>query len=196
MSVPRLILASTSPYRRELLARLGLPFEAISPEVDERKASAGLGPEETVLTLARAKADAVAANHPEALVIGSDQMAEIDGEALGKPGDPETAVARLMRLSGRTHRLLTAVCLCHGDTGRAETVLDVHRIVFRKLTEAAARQYVAREGALDCAGGYKVEGLGIALMRSIEGDDHTGIIGLPLTKVVELLDRFGVPVLG
>lgn len=197
MTRPRILLASTSRYRRDLFARLGLPFEAVAPDFDEDAAKqelAGKGSEAIVRALALGKARAVAASAPDALVIGSDQAAAIDGELLGKPGTEEGARAQLRLLAGRTHRLLTAVALVHG--GAAEEALDVHRLTMRALDDAAIADYVRRDAPLDCAGAYRVESLGIALFERIEGHDFTAIVGLPLTLVVAMLERVGVRVLG
>ncbi|MDY0005122.1 MAG: nucleoside triphosphate pyrophosphatase [Polyangia bacterium] len=191
-----LVLASTSPYRRALLARLGVPFEAVAPGVDERALSQeGLSAELLVGRLARAKAQAVAtrlaASRPGALVIGSDQVAELEGEILGKPGTPEGARAQLSRLAGREHRLLTALSVVRaGDGARAEA-LDIHRLRLRALSEEQISRYVEAESPLDCAGSYKIEGLGIALFEWIRGDDFTGVVGLPLTRLVALLGELG-----
>ena len=193
----QIVLASTSKYRRELLARLGLPFETCSPGVDEDPwKSRGLPPEELVRTLSREKARALASRFPDALILGSDQAAEVDGEILGKPGTEAAAVAQILRLSGREHRLLTAVALLDARDGSMEDALDVHRIRLRSLSEADAQAYVRRDQPLDCAGSYKVESLGIALMERVSGDDFTAVIGLPLTSVVRLLERRGVRLFG
>ena len=215
----KLVLASTSSYRAALLARLGLPFEAVAPDCDEDAVKAqGLSAEELVRELARRKAQSVAERFPGALVIGSDQVAELDGEILGKPGTAERARAQLARLSGREHRLVTGVCLIGGGAaepgggadplgGRAAEpadeiaggrrgleTLDIHRLRVRRLSPEQIRRYVARDAPLDCAGSYKIEGQGIALFESIAGGDYTAIIGLPLTRVVALLARCGVEV--
>ncbi len=195
-----IVLASTSRYRRELLARLGIPFETAAPAIDEeeekRRGGAGLPPEELVRWLARRKAESLAERFPDALVIGSDQAVEASGTVLGKPGSEEAAVRQLLFLAGaRTHRLLTAVAVHGAREGRTEQALDVHEVEMRPLSEDEARAYVARERPIDCAGAYKVEGAGIALFERLTGDDFTAIVGLPLTRVVALLKRFGVNVL-
>lgn len=192
----RIVLASTSPYRRALLERLGIPFEAIAPEVDERAFDDGLPPHELAMHLSVMKAEAVAAVAPDAVIIGSDQVACIDGEALHKPGTPERAVAQLRRLAGRTHELITGVCVLDAATGADREHLDTHRITLRALTDGELEDYVARDQPLDCGGSYKVEGLGIALMQQIEGEDFTAITGLPLMAVVRMLAELKVAVLG
>ncbi len=192
-----IVLASTSRYRRELLERLGIPFEAKAPALDEAREKEELGrvsPEALVRHLARRKAESLAAACPRALIIGSDQAVDFEGEALGKPGTEEAAIRELLRLSGRTHRLLTAVAIHDAAARRTEEALDVHEVELRPIAEAEARAYVARERPLDCAGGLKVEGLGIALLSRLRGDDFTAVIGLPLIAVVTLLERFGVSV--
>lgn len=190
-----LVLASTSAYRRQLLERLGVRFRAASPDVDERALEPrGASAEVVALTLARAKADAVARHFPGALVLGSDQLVDLDGERLGKPGTPERAVEQLARLAGRTHRIVTAVVLRRPD-GRVDEHVDVHLMRMRALERAALERYVALESPVDCAGAYKIEGRGLALFESIAGDDHTGIIGLPLLAVVRMLEAAGFRVL-
>lgn len=190
----RIILASTSRYRRELVQRLRVPIESLAPPYDEdadKEAHAHLPIESLVMHLARGKAAALAALHPDALVIGSDQMGELDGARLGKPHTFEAACAQLGRMAGRTHRLHTAVAVHHGATGRVETALDTHTMVMRALTPDEIARYVKADDPIDCAGSYRVESLGIALFERVTGDDFTAVIGLPLTKTVSLLARFG-----
>jgi septum formation protein len=198
MAPPRIVLASTSRYRRELVRRLGLEVEAMAPAFDERAAEAALGAastEEVARALALGKAQSLAAQLGDALVLGGDQIAEIDGERLHKPGTAENARAQLRRLAGRTHRLVTAVALVRASDRRAEVLVDVHRLTMRPLSDEAIARYVERDQPLDCAGSYRVEELGIALFERIEGADFTAIVGLPLTLVVTLLGRLGVDVL-
>jgi septum formation protein len=193
-----IILASTSRYRRELLARLAIPFEAKAPLIDEEEEKKRLGPvtpEGLARALGRLKAESLGSAFPDALIIGSDQLVELEGEVLGKPHTEENAVRQLLRMSGRTHRLITSIAIHEGRTGRTEEALDIHEVEVRHLSESEARAYVAKDRPLDCAGSYKAEGLGIALFRRLRGDDFTAIVGLPLTKVVELLERFQVKVL-
>ncbi len=198
MSAPRLILASTSPYRRELVQRLGSAVEPLSPDFDEREAERRLAAgttEELASALALGKAESLAATCPDALILGADQIAEVDGERLHKPGTEENARAQLRRLAGRTHRLVTAVTVLRAADRRAETLVDVHHLTMRPLSDAAIARYVERDRPLDCAGSYRIEALGIALFERIEGADFTAIIGLPLTAVVTLLARQGLDVL-
>jgi septum formation protein len=191
---PELIVATTSAYRLALLDRLGLRYRAVAHRVDERAAEPSGTPEHVALTLAQAKADSLAAEFPDALILGSDQVVALDDELLHKPGDAESAVAQLQRLAGRTHRIVTAVALRAPD-GTSATHVDVHTMRMRRLSEAALRAYVTADQPFDCAGSYKIEGLGIALFESAAGADYTAIIGLPLTAVVTLLERAGVHVL-
>lgn len=187
----RLILASTSPYRRALLDRLGVPYEAVAPRCDEERVKArGGAPAAIAAELARAKAESVARRCPDAHVLGGDQLVDLDGEILGKPGTAAAAEAQLRRLAGRTHRLLTAVTLRSPD-GEHRELLDEHRMTLRPLTDAEIRRYVARAAPLDCCGSYKIEGLGIALFEAIEGRDFTAIMGLPLVGVAALLRHEG-----
>lgn len=185
-----LVLASTSRYRRELMDRLGVPYEARAPLYDEEH-DLGLVPDDLVQELARRKAESLAAACPDALVIGADQVAELDGAVLLKPGSVDAAVAQLRSLAGRTHRLLTGVAVHDPRSGRTEVALDVHRMTMRPLGEPALRAYVERDRPVDCAGAYKVECAGVALFEAMEGRDFTAIVGLPLTVVVTLLGRFG-----
>ena len=191
---PKLVLASTSPYRREVLARLGLPFEVANPRTDESSLP-GESPSETALRLSEAKARAVAADYPDALIIGSDQVAEMDGRVFGKPGSHERAVAQLKELSGRTVNFFTGLCLLDSRTGQAD-VRGVPTLVgFRELADHEIENYLYREPAYNCAGSAKSEGLGIALLERIEGTDPNALVGLPLIALCELLRRRGVEIL-
>jgi MAF protein len=186
-----LILASTSPYRRELLGRLGLPFASARPATDETPL-AGEAPEALVHRLAEAKARSVAADHPAALVIGSDQVAVLDGQVLGKPGTPAVAQQQLQRASGRSVRFLTGLCLLDAGRDRAWVVVEPFTVHFRALTDAQIARYLAAEQPYDCAGSFKSEGLGIALFERLEGNDPNSLIGLPLIRLVALLGEAGV----
>lgn len=186
-----LILASTSPYRRELLARLGLRFSQASPAVDETRGEGESG-EEMVVRLAAAKAGAVAAGHQDGIVIGSDQCALRDGEVLGKPGDSATAIAQLQAASGREVSFLTAVCVIDAASGEQLEHLDTTVVQFRQLDEETIRRYVDAEQPLDCAGSFKAEALGIALFERIENVDPTALTGLPLIATCRMLRQFGL----
>jgi septum formation protein len=190
----RLVLASTSPYRRQLLERLHVPFEVANPRVDE-SARPGESPEALCLRLAIAKARAVAADFPDALIVGSDQVAELDGRALSKPGDHANAVAQLRAMRGRSIRFLTAVAVHDAATGRTLSRAVPTEVAFRDYTDAAIERYLAIDRPYDCAGSAKSESLGIALIRSLHGDDPNALIGLPLIALVDLLDAHGAPVL-
>jgi septum formation protein len=186
-----LILASTSRYRRELLARLGVPFECVAPDIAETP-HAGEPVADLVIRLAREKALAVLARHPGALVIGSDQLAQApDGAVLGKPGSVDGAIAQLRRCSAGTVRFFTAVALADGRDGRVRDALVTTDVVFRALDDATIARYVALEQPLDCAGSFKCEGLGIALFERLASDDPTALIGLPLIATARLLRETG-----
>ena len=185
---PLLILASTSVYRRELLERLRIPFEVISPEVDETPLT-GESTVELALRLAHAKAAAVAKEHPNAWVIGSDQVADLCGAAIGKPGNFERALAQLQLMRGQTVTFHTALCLMKGDT---QTTLNVPtEVTFHKLSDDILESYLLAEEPYDCAGSAKSEGLGISLLESIKSDDPTALIGLPLIALSTLLRNAG-----
>ena len=188
---PPLVLASTSPFRRALLERLGLPFRVDSPEVDEARRP-DEPPHALVLRLAEAKARAVAPRHPGALVIGSDQVACIDDRVLGKPGGRPEAIAQLERASGRTVEFLTGLCLFNTASGRSQTLVEPFRVHFRALSRERIEGYLDRERPFDCAGSFKSEGLGIALFERLDGDDPNALIGLPLIRLVALLAAEGV----
>lgn len=190
----RLILASTSPFRRELLGRLGLAFETRPPDIDE----APLPDEDAatlVMRLARLKAGSIADNEPGSLVIGSDQVAALDGEILTKPGSHDKAVAQLNRASGEIVTFFTGLCLIDSDSGRTQTDVVSFQVVFRPLKPSQIESYLRREEPYRCAGSFKAEGLGIALFERLEGDDPTSLIGLPLIRLTRMLESEGVAVL-
>lgn len=187
---PALILASTSPHRRLLLERLGLPFTCVAPGVDETR-SFREPVMELVRRLSRAKAEAVAAKHPGALVIGSDQAAERDGEVLGKPGGHTEAVAQLMASSGKYVKFHTGLCLVHTREGKFFEHQDVTRVMFRRLSLDEVERYLQVEKPYDCAGSFKSEGLGIGLFEAIESNDPTALVGLPLIALCRLLRETG-----
>ncbi|MFZ5521436.1 MAG: Maf family nucleotide pyrophosphatase [Pseudomonadota bacterium] len=187
---PAVILASTSRYRRELLQRLRLPFSVVSPEVDETP-QPGETPLQLALRLARAKAQAVARSHPGAIVIGSDQVADLDGQAIGKPHTHERAVAQLQAMSGRTLVFQTAVAVVRGATGFEQVECVPSRVRVRPLQLMEIEAYLRAEQPYDCAGSAKSEGLGIALLDAIESDDPTALVGLPLIRTTALLRAAG-----
>ncbi len=188
---PALVLGSTSRYRRELLERLRLPFTTASPEVDETPAP-GEAPAALALRLARAKAEAVAAAHPGAVVIGADQVADLDGEPIGKPGSHENAVAQLRRMRGRQVVFQTAVAVVRADAGVRLAELAPVVVRFRALDDAEIERYLRLEQPYDCAGSAKSELLGIALLDAIESDDPTALVGLPLIRVARMLRAAGL----
>ena len=191
---PPLILASTSRYRRELLERLHLPFEVMAPQVDETP-QPGETPPELALRLALAKARAVAHSRPGAVVIGSDQVADLDGLPIGKPGNHEKATAQLRQLSGRRVVFQTAVAVVRADSGFEQALLAPVTVHFRSLSDAEIERYLRLEEPYDCAGSAKCETLGIALLDRIESDDPTALIGLPLIRTCALLRAAGLDAL-
>jgi septum formation protein len=187
----QLVLASSSKFRRSLLQRLELPFEVAVPDIDEAVIP-GESPGETALRLARAKAEIVAAGYPDALVIGSDQVAVCDGMQVGKPGTYENAFRQLGMMRGKTIEFLTAVCLLNTRTGAAQAALASNTVTFRDLGDDEIVRYLQREQPYECAGSAKSEGLGIALISRLQGDDPNALIGLPLIELVRMLRHEGV----
>ena len=190
----KLILASSSPFRRELLARLMVPFDVVAPEVDET-ARPGELPQALVERLAIAKAQAVAAKHPQALIIGSDQVAVHAGEIVGKPLTHERAVAQLKIASGKTVTLYTGLALINSATGRVQSEVVPYRVLFRSLSDAQIENYLRKEQPYHCAGSVKSEGLGVALLERFEGEDPATLIGLPLIRLIRMLEHEGLTVL-
>ncbi|MBT2323210.1 septum formation inhibitor Maf [Variovorax paradoxus] len=188
------ILASTSRYRRELLARLHLPFDVQAPDVDETPL-AGEAPRALAERLALEKAMSVARRFPEAVVIGSDQVADLAGEPLGKPGDHARATTQLQRMRGQTLIFQTAVAVVCQATNFMQRDLAPVRVVFRKLSDAAIENYLRAEQPYDCAGSAKSEGLGIALLDAIDSDDPTALVGLPLIRTASMLRAAGIDLL-
>lgn len=193
MPAPTLILASTSAYRRQLLDRLLIPFDAQAPDVDESGRD-GETPGELCVRLADDKAQAVAAQHRQAWVIGADQVAERDGLAIGKPGNHERAFAQLRAASAQEVRFHTAVCVRHEASGTAMTHCDLTIVRFRDLDDACIARYLCAERPYDCAGSFKSEGLGIGLFDAIHSQDPTALIGLPLIALARMLRQAGFAV--
>ena len=192
MQAQRLVLASTSRYRRELLQRLRLPFDVARPQVDET-ALPGEAPQALAIRLAAAKARAVAATlEDDCWALGSDQVADLAGRALGKPGQRAAAIAQLQAMAGATVQFHTALCLAHRD-GRTLAAIDLTCVQFRRLGDAEIERYVDAEQPFDCAGSFKSEGLGIALFEAIDNRDPTALIGLPLIATCGLLRQAGFP---
>jgi MAF protein len=191
----KLILASTSPYRKALLQRLQVHFSSDSADIDESPL-AGESVQDMVVRLAESKAEAVAVKHPEALIIGSDQSAVLDGEILTKSGNFENAVEQLQKASGKRIVFQTGLCLLNTTTGNSQTACVPYTVVFKSLTLDTIRRYLKKEQPYDCAGSFKSEGLGIALFKKFEGEDPNALIGLPLIRLIEMLENEGFSVLG
>jgi septum formation protein len=189
-----LVLASTSIYRRELLQRLQIPFQIAAPNVDETPL-AGESARQTALRLSRAKAVAVAAHHPDALIIGSDQVALLHEQQLGKPLTHDNAVRQLRAMRGESVTFYTALTLLNARTGEALTDVAENRVVFRDLSDHEIESYLHKEQPYHCTGSAKAEGLGIALIRRLEGDDPNALVGLPLVLLIDMLKKQGVAVL-
>jgi len=191
MPASTLILASTSRHRRTLMERLGLPFSAVAPGVDESR-SFREPVEQLVKRLSRAKAEAVAAGNPGSIIIGSDQAAEREGEILGKPGDHATAAAQLKAASGKYMKFHTGLCVIDTRDGRVQEYTDVTRVAFRRLTDTEIERYLQAEKSYDSAGSFKSEGLGISLFEGIESNDPSALIGLPLITLCRFLRTSGL----
>jgi septum formation protein len=189
----KLILASSSPYRRALLDRLQIPFETVTPDIDESSLP-DEAPEQLVRRLALEKARKVALDKPNALIIGSDQVAVYNGAVVGKPGNHDRAVAQLREASGRWVTLYTGLVLLNAATGHTQAEVIPYRIQFRQLSEAQIENYLRKEQPYACAGSVKSEGLGIALLERFEGDDPNTLIGLPLIRLVSMLQNEGIHV--
>ena len=187
---PKLVLASTSPYRRQLLERFGLRFSVAAPDVDETPLP-GETPIDLANRLARAKAEVIAHRHTNSVVIGSDQVAIFGREVIGKPGTPERCIEQLKMLSGQRLAFHTAVNVIQSDTGSNQSHLDITTVHFRKLTTEEIERYVARERPVNCAGAFKAEALGITLFERIESNDPTALIGLPLIWLASALRGSG-----
>jgi len=192
-SEPRIVLGSTSPYRKQLLERLGLDFVTASPDVDESP-RLDESPETLVVRLAESKARAVAEDFPESLVIGSDQVACIEGKILGKPGSKSAAIAQLTKASGKKVTFLTGLCLLNTATGRTQALCEPFHVHFRSLDSGQIERYLEKEKPHDCAGSFKSEGLGIALFDRLEGDDPNALVGLPLIRLIGLLAKEGIEI--
>lgn len=190
-----LVLGSTSPYRRELLARLRIPFTVAAPDVDETP-HPGETPRQLACRLAMAKARAVAVQFPASVVIGSDQVADLDGQPLGKPGNHGRAVEQLRQMRGKTVIFQTAVAVVCQDSHFAQMDLAQVKVKFRDVSDAEIEAYLLAETPYDCAGSAKSEGLGIALLEAIENDDPTALVGLPLIRTCQMLSAAGIALLG
>lgn len=192
IAMPLLILASTSPYRRELLARLQIPFETCAPETDETP-HAGELPAATAERLSAAKASAVASRYPDALIIGSDQVAYCGTQRFGKPGSRENARSQLRELAGKIVVFHTGLCLLNSRTGRSHVRGIATEVRFRELSDGEIERYLDKEDALNCAGSARSEALGISLLEWMKSDDPTALVGLPLIALAEMLRAEGIP---
>jgi MAF protein len=190
---PTVVLGSTSPFRKELLSRLGIPFSTASPNVDET-ALEGETPQDLVTRLSLAKAQAVAGDHPESLIIGSDQVACNDGKILGKPGNRENALQQLSEASGKRISFYTGLCLLNAESGRSHVICEPFHVHFRTLEPSQIERYLDAEQPYNCAGSFKSEGLGIALFEKMEGDDPNSLIGLPLIRLISMLKEEGIEI--
>ncbi len=189
-----LVLSSTSPFRREILQKLDIPFSTAAPEIDEN-ANAQETPQALVKRLAELKAQAVARDYPQHLIIGSDQVAVIDGNIIGKPGTHAKAVAQLQQASGKTVHFFTGLCLFNSASGAIQCDVVPFDVVFRDLTRDEIEHYLNKEKPYNCAGSFKSEGLGIALFERLHGDDPNTLIGLPLIRLVQMLKNEGIEII-
>ena len=187
----RLILASSSPYRRSILEKLQLPFESASPHINEG-ALPGEPAAAVATRLATEKARALCGQFPDAVIIGSDQVAECQGRQLGKPGTPERAIEQLLFCAGHNVTFHTGLCVMDSNTEKHTSICEPFQVHFRKLTRAEAERYIELEKPLDCAGSFKAEGLGVALFEKMEGNDPNSLVGLPIIRLVELLKPYGI----
>lgn len=187
----KLLLASGSPYRRELLTRLRIPFDCASPDIDETP-STNESPQDYVARLAYEKARALAAQYPQHWIIGSDQTCVLNNQICGKPGNHDNAIAQLQRANGQRVSFYTGLCLLNSDSGEYYSLTEPFHVYFRNLSEAEIERYVALEQPYDCAGSFKVEGLGINLFEKLEGRDGTSLIGLPLIGLIDLMRKAGI----
>ena len=190
----QIILGSTSPYRKELLGRLGLAFESAAPDIDETRLTDEM-PQALVARLAEEKAKAVAENYADSLIIGSDQVAVLNNEVLGKPGNHEKAVSQLEKASGETVTFYTGLCLYNTATKNLQLDVVPFNVVFRKLTRDQIEQYLKAEQPYNCAGSFKSEGLGVVLFERLEGEDPSALIGLPLIRLCRMLEQEGVKII-
>ncbi len=187
----KLILASTSPFRKSILEKLGLNFATEAPDVDEQHLE-NESATELVMRLSAAKANVVAKNHPNALIIGSDQVALLEGNILGKPGNHENAMKQLENASGKAVTFYTGLCLNNSTTNNVQTICETFKVYFRQLNNQQIENYLQKEQPYNCAGSFKSEAYGIALFDKLEGDDPNTLIGLPLIRLIQLLGNEGI----
>lgn len=187
----RIVLGSSSPFRKSLLEKLDLSFDCDSPDIDETPLK-GEKPKDMVARLAKAKAQAVAAKHPQSIIIASDQCATLDGNIIGKPGDHETAIEQLKAASGRAVTFYTSLCVMNATTEQYEECVEPFYVYFRELTDDQIENYLKKEEPYNCAGSFKSEGLGITLFDRLEGEDPNTLIGLPLIRLTRFLEKFHI----
>lgn len=190
----KIILGSTSPYRKQLLQRLRIEFNTAAPDIDETRL-AGESPQELVARLSEIKAKAVAENFTDSLIIASDQIAVFNGEILGKPGNHEKATQQLLKLSGNTVIFYTGLCLFNTDTTVMQIDVIPFKVIFRKLTVEQIENYLNKEQPYDCAGSFKSEGLGVALFERLEGDDPSALVGLPLIRLCKMFEQESINII-
>lgn len=190
----RIVLGSSSPFRKALLEKLDLSFDTDSPDIDETPLK-NEHPKDMVARLAKEKAQAIAERHPQSIIIASDQCATLDGEIIGKPGDHDNAVQQLQKASGRTVTFYTSLCVMNAATNQYEETVEPFYVYFRELTDSQIENYLKKEEPYNCAGSFKSEGLGIALFDRLEGNDPNTLIGLPLIKLIQMLNKFQVEVI-
>ncbi len=190
----RIVLGSSSPFRKALLEKLDLSFDCDSPDIDETPLK-DERPKDMVARLAKEKADAIAQRHPQSVIIASDQCATLDGKIIGKPGNHEAAVAQLLAASGRTVTFYTSLCVLNAGTNNYQEVVEPYYVYFRDLTETQIENYLKKEEPYNCAGSFKSEGLGISLFDRLEGNDPNTLIGLPLIQLIKMLEKVNIPVI-
>ena len=190
----RLVLGSSSPFRKALLEKLDLSFDCDSPDIDETPLE-GESPKDMVARLAKLKAQAIAVRHPQSIIIASDQCATLDGKIIGKPGDHKNAVKQLQEARGRTVTFYTSLCVFNAATNQFEECVEPFYVYFRALTDSEIENYLQKEQPYNCAGSFKSEGLGISLFERLEGNDPNTLIGLPLIQLIKMLERFHISVL-
>lgn len=190
----RIVLGSSSPFRKALLEKLDLSFDCDSPDIDETPLK-NEHPKDMVARLAKQKADAIATRHPQSIIVASDQCATLDGKIIGKPGDHQTAVEQLTAASGRTVTFYTSLCVYNAGTNQYQEAVEPFYVYFRELSESQIDNYLKKEEPYNCAGSFKSEGLGISLFDRLEGDDPNTLIGLPLIQLIRMLETFHVKVI-
>jgi len=190
----RLVLGSSSPFRKALLEKLDLSFDCDSPDIDETPLE-GESPKDMVARLAKLKAQTIAVRHPQSIIIASDQCATLDGKIIGKPGDHKNAVKQLQEARGRTVTFYTSLCVFNAATNQFEECIEPFYVYFRALTDSQIENYLQKEQPYNCAGSFKSEGLGISLFERLEGNDPNTLIGLPLIQLIKMLERFHVEVI-